>query len=505
MSVKRNIFANFVGQGVASVLSLLLVPVYIHYLSIEAYALVGLYGVIQVWLTLLDLGMTPTLNREMARFSAGDVSGQAIKDLLRSLEIVVGGLAIVIALALTAASGFLATDWLKVQQLPVEEVARGLSLVGVVVGLRFCEGIYRSGIIGLQQQVWLNVAGVLLAVLRGVGAIGVLMISPTIQAFFQWQAFISIVTLVVMGAKLHLALPPTSRAGRFSVPALMEVRHFAGGMLGMTVLAVLLTQVDKLLLSRLLPLDQFGYYMLASTVAAGVYLAVGPVIQAVFPRLVALVSAGNPAPLARAYHEASQAVSVLLVPISLMLAAFPRGVLYAWSGDPVLAARTAPILGALAIGTCLNALMQVPHHLQLAIGWTSLALKMNIVAVIVLIPALLVAVPLYGPVAAAIVWIILNSGYLLVGIPLLHRRLLPGEMRAWVVGDVLLPAAGTGLAILLVAQVAPPAAGDSRLVWLGFLSIAGTLAAIGSILGASTIRTRAFDAINFAINRRRRA
>lgn len=504
MSVKRNIFANFIGQGVASVLSLLLIPVYIHYLSIEAYALVGLYGVIQVWLTLLDLGMTPALNREMARFTAGAVPAESIKDLLRSLEIVVGALGIAIALALTAASGFLANHWLKVQRLPVEEVARGLSLVGVVVGLRFCEGIYRSGIIGLQQQVWLNIAGVVLALLRGVGVIAVLMVSPTIQAFFLWQAFISIVTLVVMGAKLHLALPRTPEPGRFSIPALMEVRHFAGGMLGMTVLAVLLTQVDKLLLSRLLPLDQFGYYMLASTVAAGVYLAVGPVIQAVFPRLVALVAADHDGQLARAFHESSQAVSVLLLPITLLLSAFPRGVLFAWSGDPVLAARTSPILGALAIGAFLNALMQVPHHLQLAAGWTSLALKMNIVAVIVLIPALLVAVPLYGPVAAASVWIILNAGYLLVGIPLLHRRLLPGEMRRWVLGDVLAPAAGTGVAIFLSAQAAP-AVGDSRLAWLVFLSVAGTLAAIGAILGASTIRTRAFDAVNFAIKRRRRA
>ena len=504
MTVKRNIIANFIGQGVASALSLLLVPVYIHYLSIEAYALVGLYGVIQVWLTLLDLGMTPTLNREMARFTAGAVPAQSIKDLLRSLEIVVGGLAIAIALVLTLASDYLAHHWLKVQQLPIDEVARGLSLIGIVVGLRFCEGIYRSGIIGLQQQVWLNVAGVVLAVLRGVGAIAVLTISPTIQAFFVWQAFVSIVTLVVMGARLHLTLPRTSAPSRFSLPALMEVRRFAGGMFGMTVLAVLLTQVDKLLLSRLLPLDQFGYYMLASTVAASVYLAVGPVIQAVFPRLVALVASDNTEPLAQAYHDASQAVSVLLLPITMLLASFPRGVLFAWSGDAVLAARTAPILGALAIGAFLNALMQVPHHLQLAAGWTSLALKMNIVAVVILIPALLVAVPLHGPVAAAMVWIILNTGYLLVGIPLLHRRLLRGEMRAWVLNDVLAPTVGTAVAIF-AATLFAPAIDDARLAWLAFLVGAGMLATIGAVLTASTIRARAFHIVSFALNRARRA
>ena len=80
-SVRRNIVANYVGQAIASLLALALVPVYIGYLGIEAYAIVGLFAVIQAWMVLLDLGMTPTLGREMARFSAGTVDRQTIHDL----------------------------------------------------------------------------------------------------------------------------------------------------------------------------------------------------------------------------------------------------------------------------------------------------------------------------------------------------------------------------------------------------------------------------------------
>ena len=81
MSVKRNIIANYAGSAVTTLLSVALVPVYIRYLGIEAYALIGLFAVIQAWLTLLDFGMTPTLGREMARFGAGAVSAQGIRDL----------------------------------------------------------------------------------------------------------------------------------------------------------------------------------------------------------------------------------------------------------------------------------------------------------------------------------------------------------------------------------------------------------------------------------------
>ena len=61
------------------------VPVYIHYLGIESYGLIGLFALLQAWLTLLDMGMTPTLSREMARFTGGSSDGQSLRDLLRSV------------------------------------------------------------------------------------------------------------------------------------------------------------------------------------------------------------------------------------------------------------------------------------------------------------------------------------------------------------------------------------------------------------------------------------
>ena len=67
-------------------MSLAFIPLYIKYLGIEAYGLIGLFAVLQAWLVLLDMGMSPTLSREMARFTGGHHSPQSIRDLLRTLE-----------------------------------------------------------------------------------------------------------------------------------------------------------------------------------------------------------------------------------------------------------------------------------------------------------------------------------------------------------------------------------------------------------------------------------
>ncbi len=185
---------------------------------------------LQAWLSLLDMGMSPTLNREMARFTAGTYSATSIRDLLRSIELIALGIAILLALGIWAASGWLASDWLQAKNLPLEVVAQAFAIMGVVTALRFVEGIYRSAIIGLQRQVLYNLVNNTLATLRGFGAVGILIWwSPTIEAFFIWQGLVSILTLAVRASVTYRALRGAERGGRFSVPALRGIGKFAGG------------------------------------------------------------------------------------------------------------------------------------------------------------------------------------------------------------------------------------------------------------------------------------
>ena len=43
--LKRNLIANYVGQGWAALIGLVFIPLYIKYLGIESYGLIGLFAV----------------------------------------------------------------------------------------------------------------------------------------------------------------------------------------------------------------------------------------------------------------------------------------------------------------------------------------------------------------------------------------------------------------------------------------------------------------------------
>jgi hypothetical protein len=311
-TIRRNLVANYLGQGWVALMGLAFLPIYIRYLGMEAYGLIGLFAVVQAWLTLLDMGMTPTLNREMARFTAGAHSAQSIRDLLLSLEIICVSIAALITGGLWACSDWLANDWLNTNQLPTTVVAQAISVMAFVVALRFVEGIYRGSLFGLQQQVWYNGASAILATIRQAGAVAILAwVSPTIQAFFIWQGFFSLLTVAVLTQRVHRVLPNAPQPPKFSRKALMGVWNFAGGMMGITFLAILLTQVDKVLLSHLLSLESFGYYTLAATVAGVLYMVIGPITQALYPRMVELFTLEDQTELASVYHQGAQLVTVL--------------------------------------------------------------------------------------------------------------------------------------------------------------------------------------------------
>jgi O-antigen/teichoic acid export membrane protein len=239
-----------------------------------------------------------------------------------------------------------------------------------------------------------------------------------------------------------------------------------------------LTQTDKLLLSRLLDLADFGYYAIASAIAAVLYKFVTPVATAVYPRLVELRTRNQENALTSAYHRSSQLVSAILGTPAIVLILFPDTLLLLWTQDAELTQEAAPLLRVLAVGTLLNGVMWIPYHLQLAYGWTGLTVKVNTIAVVALVPALVWIVPRYGGLGAAYVWLTLNTAYLLFSVHLMHRRLLPAEKWRWYVQDLLLPLAGVSAVLAAASLLVGSRGAVADLVVLVVASAGGLAAAL---------------------------
>jgi O-antigen/teichoic acid export membrane protein len=328
--------------------------------------------------------------------------------------------------------------------------------MGVLIALRFIENIYVSCIVGLQRQVLESMVSCGMAIVRGLGAVGVLAwVSPTLRAFFIWQGIISLVTVPMLASIVYRTLPPYSHSARFSWSALGGIWRFAGGIMAISVLALSLTQIDKILLSRLLPLKSFAYYALAGTLASALYMLAAPVNAAFYPQFTEFTTRGDSEALSRVYHQAAQLATVVMGSAAVVLIGFAEVILRLWTGNPDLAENVSYLLQVLAFGTLLNGLMGVPYQMQLAHGWTSLTIRINAAAVAVLVPAIFYVAPKYGAIGAAGLWVTLNVGYLMIDVFFMHRRVLQSEKWRWYGQDVALPLAAAATTTVLFRWCLP--------------------------------------------------
>lgn len=475
-------------------MEIVFVPLYIKYLGMEAFGLIGIFSLLQAWLSLLDAGMTPALSREMARFTGGKHSPQSIRNLLRSIEIIAITIAVCVAVLIFLGGEWLTSNWLKTDKLSDVVVANALALMGVIIALRFVENIYRSSLVGLQKQVAVNVISSLMATLRSVGSLGILIwVSPSIESFFMWQCVVSILTLIPFIILVYIGLPKAKYRGEFSVSSLKKIWRYAGGMLLITFLSLLLTQVDKILLSKLLLLKEFGYYSLAALVAGGLYILVNPVGQAFFPRFSELVVLKDETRLIATYHKGAQLVSVIMGSVAVIIVFFTEQILYLWTQDIQLTQKIVPIVIPLVIGNFLNGLMWIPYQAQLAHGWTSLTIKINSISVLIIIPLIVWLAPIYGAEGVAWIWVFLNMIYVLVGVQFMFKNILLGEKWRWYWKDVLLPVLAAIVIAALLSLVLPK--NEAYFIQVLWLFLASILVFFSSLILSSEFRPLIFKLI----------
>jgi O-antigen/teichoic acid export membrane protein len=294
-------------------------------------------------------------------------------------------------------------------------------------------------------------------------------VSVTIDAFMAWQAIVGVAQSVVAGWALHHALP--SGPSRFRLEELRSARRFAGGVIGIAALSIALIQLDRVLLSALRPLSDLGYFTLALTVSAGLGRLVQPMFNATYPRFSHLVALGESEELRRLYHDASQYLLMLLAAACGVLIAFPRSLLFLWTGDSATADIVAMPMVILVIGTALNGLMNLPYALQLAHGWTRLSLGLNAFALVASLAAGIPLVMIGGIAGAAWLWVITNAILVVVGLPLMHRRLLVNDLGPWFRDCVAPPVIVAALVSAAFAYVSPPLTRDVA----GLVRLAGVV------------------------------
>lgn len=488
-SIKRNIVANLLGGAWITALTLIVTPLQVNLLGIEAYGLIGFIATLQIVFGIFDLGLSSTLTREIATDSSREQTRTV--DLVRTASTIYWSFAVLIGVGLAWSTPFIAEHWFNATALSVVEIEQSLYAITIFLALRWPVALYVGVLTGLQRMDVLNLVKISCASLRLLGGIAVLVLGGNLQLFLWWTVLTAVVEVVVHYAACRWVHPLMPWRFGVSLQVIRSVWSFSLSMSAITVLALIVSQLDRLVVSKLLSLDELGSYSIAYSAAAVASLVISAISSAMLPSFAAAYAQRQAIALQRRYDSANR---VLL--FSVGFAVFPmiffgEFILSIWIGAAASSASSRP-LALIAAGFWLSAALSNAYSLSIASGHPGLPLRLSALTAVPYALGLYLLTEARGVDGAALAWLLLNLCYVVVLVPMVTRRLLPSSSRHWMATAVL-PFAGLGFAtfalskFLLRASLANPESNMAQATAL-LVSIA-LYAAIGYYLLGSQVQS----------------
>ena len=449
-----SVLINYVSRGWAALLAIAFVPVFIKLLGIEGYALVGLYISLSSLMVLVNMGLSATVLRELARYSGGVLLAQEVKDLVFSAASLFTGMLLVFVALAYLAIPIVFYDWAASSELEHSQVILSIKLAFVALALRAIGALYRNGLIGLDKHIIANTIDIISITARYIGVTLLLVFYKNdIGFFFIAQVIICLGEIISYRLALLVNLPTTKRSARWQMRLLIKNWRYSMGVAAFGCLTTLLLQADKLILTKLVSLEQFGYYSVAFTVAAALSTLSYPVVVTWQPKLARLHAEKNFLQLDVMYKYGCRLLVLVTVPASLVLCAFADELLYLWQQSDDVIQNSSLAMSLLVLAQMMLALTYMAQVLQMAYGWTRLLVISQALALLALVPTLIIMSSYWGIAGAASAVLLVLSLYFVLITYRANTRLVPDMAVKWLT-KYIAPSAMTTIVVIASVKLA---------------------------------------------------
>lgn len=447
--LKSNIIFNFLGSAWLGILTLAVTPIQVRFLGVEAFGFVGLITILQVLLGTLDLGISATVTKVVS--SDHSERHGASANAVNTASTVYWFIALLMAVLLWLNAEKVAGFWLNRTRLDPATVTLGIQIIAVYLGLRWPVAFYTGVINGLQRMDVLNLVKAGVHTLRLVGGVVVLFFLPDLVAFLVWFAISSAVELLAYIGVTYRLLPTLRLWPFFSLASFKDIWKYSVAMNLIALTALVLSQADRLAVTKFLSLEALGYYSIAYSASIVISLVQSAINSASFPAFSHSFSSGQHAEWLSRYDKASQLMGLVVALPCFALVFFGHEILQLWISARI-ADEAAFTMAWLAVGFFLNAMVSNAYMAAVACGQPNLPLKINLLALVLYLPVLYWLIHHYGVSGAAAAYAGLNAYYVFTLVPLVQSRVIKQPFGVWL-RKYLLPFLAVGVGAFGSAKV----------------------------------------------------
>lgn len=426
----KNVFWNFIGGVWLALLIILSTPWYISQLGLELYGILSIWLVFQAMMSFFDFGLGATIIKEFAGAKSNNEGNSYRLDLLKTIEIFYWCIAVIIFAFLIIFSIFFSNHWFTFDISKNINIVHIMLLMSCTLFFQFPNVLYLNGLIGLQNHKLMNILQISGNTLRyGIGSL-ILFYHNNLIWFFSAQIVVAVLQTFIARFFLRRSIN-CENLGKpvFNLGLLRYSARFSSGMALTSIAAVLISNIDRIAISKILPASELGKYAIAFTATGLLQLGIQPFYRAFFPRYAELFSIGDIEKLKDEYFFSNKMIAIIIISLGVICLFFAEDIFLLWMNiNDVIILKTFRFL---ILGILCSGLGWLPAAMQQAQGWTSLHVKMIFGSILIGLPIMLLAIHFFGIIGGTVAWLIHGFSDVTLGLWLMHRRIFKGELIKW--------------------------------------------------------------------------
>ncbi len=446
------------------------------------------------------MGFSASIGRHVA-YARGQINGfEKFRHLLKSFELVFLVLTVGIVLCIYFGSNWIARSWIKSNAISPADISYCIVLMGLIIGLRFFSTIYRSGINGFEDQIWINKVTIVVSTSKYVGYFFILIyVSNDIRRFFEYQLLVGALEALCLGKRFYFKLPSFNQAVtwlKIDWSVFRKALPFTVGISYTSAILIMSSQFDKLILSGLLTLREFGYFSLVGLISGSLVNLATPVFLAYLPRLTMLTSKNNPNAMVAMYSNMTQIIAWIALSCAMSITMYSREIFYLLSGSKDEINSWHEILSWYVLGSCVGVLGTLQYYLQNALGTMRLYVIGSTLSFLVQAPLIYLVTMQYGALGAGKLWFLFNTIWFLGWTSIVHAKLLPGFHFKWLTTDFFPILTFVVAMSFLSKKLFPIGTDHSRVMVTAMVAVAGIAILVVTSVSVRSIRSALIERVS---------
>lgn len=341
-----------------AVVAILLIPLLIKRIGVEAYGLLGFFTVLQACLSILDAGIGGVLTREAIISKQNIKRFKKFNVLYRKIIVIFVVMAISIVLLGGLFSIKFSASWLNTN-IGNSTIILCTTLMFCIFALRYLQGPFRSLLLSNESQVTITTINLINTTLSQPITLFLLYIfEGDVIFYFIMQLLSAALTcglMIIFSERVRKNILKNINEQNNLDDDVIDISvskffTFALQLSMLTILWVVVNQSDKLTLTRFLPLSEYAMYSVAISIMGILAIISDPLNQYLQPKLTKYFHEKNTQQYSRLYFNAFKFIITITIPLSVFLFFFSEKILFVWSNNTLLALDVSKYLPWLFLG-----------------------------------------------------------------------------------------------------------------------------------------------------------